>query len=179
MSIKDQIPVDHKCWYAVKCKFRCEKRLVRDLQDQDIEAYVPIQKKLKQYASRKKKSECALIPSHVFVKIDRSEYIKVLQHIHVYSFLHFSGSLSAIRQSDMDIMKRVVGEIDDIGLQDSTYTPGDEIQIIGGELTGLKGYLVESNNHNFIITLESLGMGLKIKVDSKYLTKLRSTRKVA
>ena len=65
MSIKDQIPVDRKCWYAVKCKYRCEKRLVKDLQNQGIMAYVPIQKKLRQYASGRKYSECALSLIHI------------------------------------------------------------------------------------------------------------------
>lgn len=179
MSIKDQIPVDSKCWYAVKCKYRCEKTLMVDLLRLDITAYVPIQKKLRQYASRKKSSETALIPSHAFVYIDRSEYFKVLEHIHVYSFLNFSGAICSIRQVDMDIMKRVVGETGDVGISSDEYSIGDEVQIIGGELTGLKGHLVESNNHNFSIVLESLGMGLTINVDPMYLLKTGSTRKVA
>ena len=179
MSIKDQIPVDHKCWYAVKCKYRCEKRLMEDLQNQGITAYVPIQKKIRQYTSRKKSSECALIPSHVFVHINQSEYLAILGHIHLYSFLHFSGHLCAIRQSDMDIMKRVVGETDDIEMNTDVYNIGDEVQIIGGELTGLRGHLIESNNHNFRIALKSLGMGLTINVDPIYLSKIGSARMVA
>lgn len=179
MSIKDQIPADSKNWYAVKCKYRCEKKLMEDLLSRDITAYVPIQKKLRQYASRKKSSESALIPSHVFVCINQSEYLEILRHAHVYCFLHFSGHICAIRQSDMDVMKRVVGETDDIELNSDGYNIGDEVQIISGELTGLKGHLIESNNHNFRIVLESLGMGLTINVDPRYLLKIGSARKVA
>ena len=179
MSIKDQIPVHSKSWYAVKCKFRCEKRLMEDLQNEGVIAYVPIQKKIRQYASGKKTSECALIPSHVFVFINQSEYLEILNHIHVYCFLHFSGHICAIRKSEMDIMKRVVGEAVDIEMNNDVYNIGDEVQIIGGELTGLRGHLIESNNHNFRIALESLGMGLTISVDPVYLSKIGSARKVA
>ena len=179
MSIKDQIPVDRKCWYAVKCKYRCEKRLVKDLQNQGIMAYVPIQKKLRQYASGRKYSECALIHSHVFVYIKQSEYLEILNHVHVYSFLHFSGNICTIPPLEMDILKRVVGECQGMAIDNCVYNKGDEVEIIAGELTGLKGQLIESTNHNFKIELISLGMGLFINVEPKYIVKIRSARKVA
>ena len=179
MSIKDQIPKNDKSWYAVKCKWRCEKNIILDLLGQGIHAYVPIQKKVRQYASRKKVSESVLIPSHIFVEICQDEYLTVLKHYHVFSFLNFSGILNSIPQAEMDLMRRVVGEFEDVLIESNTYHPGDKVQIIGGELTGLKGILVELNNHNFKIALESLGMGLHIFVDPKHLLRIGSRKKVA
>ena len=176
-SIKDQVPVDEKRWYAVKCKFRCERTLSQDLIRQDIETYVPIRKRIKQYASRKKKLTSALIPSYVFVKISRLDYLLILRHPHVYQFLNFSGQLSCIREEEMDIMKRVVGEVDDIKVENSVLHRGDVVQIIGGELTGLVGTIIESQHHNFKIELSSLGMGLCITVDSKFLMKTGSVHR--
>lgn len=180
MSIKDQIPMDEKSWYAVKCKWRCEKNITLDLLGQGVHAYVPTQKRVRQYASRKKQSESVLINSHVFVRIDRSQYIAVLQHMHVYKFLSFSGILNAIPISEMDMMKRVVGEFENVEIIDNgSYHIGDKVQVIGGELTGLEGELVDKTNHNFKITLASLGWGLTIYVDPKYLIKTGSKKKVA
>ena len=179
MTIKDQIPLDKKEWYAVKCKYRCEKRLMQEFLALDIETYVPIQKKLKLYTSGKKRVESVLISSHIFVRIDRASYMDVLQHIHVYGFLHFSNHLIAIKEYEIDIMKRVVGESSDIRIDSTDYNIGDEVQVIGGELTGLTGQLVDQTNHNFKISLSSLGMGLLIYVDPKHLTKLRSKNMVA
>lgn len=179
MSIKDQIPVGEKRWYAVKCKWRCEKNITVDLIKQGVVAYVPIQKKVKQYASRKKVSEVVLIPSHVFVKIRKDQYLNVLQHHHVFGFLNFSGNVTAIPQTEMNLMKRVVGESENVSIENNNYQLGDRVQIIGGELTGLEGQLIESNNHNFKIALQSLGMGLNIYVDPKHLLKVGHTKKVA
>ncbi len=179
VSIKDQIHKVDKRWFAVKCKYRCERTLMEDLKDQDINVYVPIQKKIRQYASRKKESEVALIPSHVFVNIIQSEYLKIIQHLHVYGFLNFSGVLCAIPDREMNIMRRVVGEVEDVRIDDATYVLGDTVQIIAGELTGLKGTLIEEGNHNFKIALESLGVGLTINVDPKQLIKIGSTKTMA
>jgi len=179
MSIKDQIPENEKRWYAVKCKWRCEINITLDLIRNGIEAYVPMQKKVRQYASRKKVSEAVLIPSHVFVKISRDQYLAVLKHHHVFNFLNFSGVVNNIPQREMELMKRVVGEYEDVSIENKNYQLGDRVQIIGGELTGLEGQLIESTNHNFKIALESLGMGLHIYVDPKHLLKMGSTKKVA
>jgi len=53
-SIKDQIPVDRQLWYAVNCKYRCERQVTEDLLSMGIEAYIPILQKVRQYASRTK-----------------------------------------------------------------------------------------------------------------------------
>lgn len=179
MTIKDQIPVDRKEWYAVRCKYRCEKRLMIHFTEQDIEAYVPILHKVKQYATRRKTSSSVLIASHIFVRIDRSSYLPVLQHHHVFGFLNFSGIICAIPEIEMTIMKKVVGASDVILTSASEYSIGDQVEIIRGEMTGIRGHLIEETNHNFKIELLSLGMGLKINIDPKYLTKIASRRKVA
>lgn len=169
MSIKDQIDIKEPRWYAVKCKYRCERRLVEELNDLGIESYTPIRKRIKQYASRKKQLTSALIPSHIFVKITRELYVPLLKHQNVFGFLNFSGVLIPIPEEEMTIMRRVVGEEINVELTDQQFAIGDQVEVIGGELTGLKGVLVAEGNHNLIIQLESIGVGLKLNIEAKYL----------
>ena len=170
--MKDQIPPSEKQWYAVKCKFRCEKRLLQELEVMGVEVYVPFINNVKSGRAKAFAKPKVLIPSHVFVRINRSSYIPILRHPHVFSFLHFSGQLSCIREKEMNIMKRVVGEIDDIAIDHCTYLDGDKVQIIGGHLTGIEGYIVQSGKHNVKIELTSFGLGLCISVDPKLLIKV-------
>jgi len=144
---------------------------------QGIETYVPIQKKTRQYASRVKNSEVALIPSHIFVRINRAEYLQILRHTQIFQFLNFSGILMSIPDNEMQMMRRVVGEVEDVIIHDLAYSIGDEVQIIGGELTGLKGKLIGEGKHNVLIELSTIGMGLQINIDSKYL--MQSSKKLA
>lgn len=179
MSIKEQISEVEKKWFAVQCKWRCEKTLKIDLLDQDVHAYVPMQRKVTQYSSRKKVSDVVLIPSHVFVYICRDQYMTVLEHRHVFRFLNFSGYITTIPEAEMDLLRRVVGDAENIKLNADDYSIGDKVQIIGGELTGLQGELVENKNHNFKISLQSLGIGLSIYVEPKHLMKIECTPQVA
>jgi len=176
MSIKDHISETTPKWYAVKCKFRCEKRLMEEFRNQGFECYVPIQEKVKLYTSKTKKSKVALIPSHIFVKIVRDEYIPILRHQHVYGFLNFSGVLNPIPDSEMDVMRRVVGEFKDASITQGDFSVGDVVDIIGGELTGLRGRLIGHGNYNLIIELESLGMGLTLNVEPEFLIKTETSR---
>jgi len=173
-SIKDQIPTNEKRWYAVKCKYKCEKRVMKDLiRLRNIEVYIPFITK----ANSSKTKDCyknksVLIHSHLFVKINRSSYLPILRHPHIYKFLHFSGFLSSIKEEEMVIMKRIVGEYEDVVLGHKDYERGERVQIIGGELTGLEGFILENHQHNLKIELASIGVGLCISVDSKYLMKV-------
>jgi len=80
--------------------------------------------------------------------------------------------LSPIPEVQMNLMKRVVGESDDIKIESLDYNEGDCVQIISGELTGIEGVLIDRGHQNFKIELSSLGMGMVIYVDPKYLIKV-------
>ena len=69
--------------------------------------------------------------------------------------------------------------MDNVVLDTSGYHIGDQVQIIGGELTGVKGILVAEGNHNYKIELEYLGMGLMINVDPQNLLKIGSPKRIA
>ena len=58
-------------WFAVYTKSRNEKKVYERLIDEGYEAYLPLQKRLKQWSDRKKWVEEPLLRSYVFVKINR------------------------------------------------------------------------------------------------------------
>lgn len=66
-------------WYAIRVKSRSEKKVLFDLVELQIEAYLPIQRKLRQWSDRKKWVETPLISGYVFVYISRKEYEAVLR----------------------------------------------------------------------------------------------------
>lgn len=179
MSIKDQIHKTKKQWYVAHCKYNCEKRLYEDLKSSEISSYVPLRQKIVPIKSGKKITLRPLIPSHIFIYIDQSEYLKVLQHPHVFQFLNFSGKIHPIPEKEMELMKWVVGERSDINVSEVDLNVGDEVTIINGELTGLRGVLSGKNNYNFKVVIESLSIGLEIYVDPKYLMKTGSKLRVA
>ncbi len=161
---------NNKQWYAVKVKYKCEK-LVRDrLSAKEIHSYVPLLKTTKIYSSKRKVVETPLIHSFVFVYISMAENIKVLQTLHVYDFLKIGNEIMPIRDDEMSLLKQVVGEFTNVEAQEKSLIIGESVEIIRGNLTGLKGILVEQKNKNeFIVDLPSFSIQLRIEINKAFL----------
>lgn len=159
-------------WFAVYTKFKREKMVLRQLQDRGIETYLPLQSYTRRYTRKIKHIEIPLISCYIFTKITKQEYIPVLETPDVVHFVKMSKSLIAIPDVEMDIMRRVIGAQTEVDVQSGSFQAGDEVEIIGGNLTGLKGWLLEKENEkNFVIELENLGYSLRMSVSPQLLRK--------
>lgn len=157
-------------WFAVYTQYKREKIVYKTLTEQGIQAYLPLRKFTRHYTRKTRIVELPLINCYIFVKITKAEYIKVLQTEYVFGFVKFSKNLISIPEIEMDIMRRVIGEGSLLDAQKDVYTIGDKVEVIGGELTGLKGVLVEVDGQKrMIIELESLGYYLHLQVAPELL----------
>ena len=161
-------------WYAVYTKSRCEKAACSALLDAGIKAYIPIIEKTRLYKRKKRVVKFPLIPSYVFVKICRSDIIKVLQNSHVINFVKCGKSIAKIKEEEIETLKKVTGEISDIDVALENIKKGDRVEIISGSLVGIKGILLKkAGKRNFSIRLESIGVNLDVQIDKSYLRKVK------
>jgi len=160
-------------WFAVYTKYKREKVIQKELDRQDITAYLPIQKITRVYASKRKVVQLPLISCYIFVKITKQEYIKVLQAEGVVNFVKIAKNLISIPEREIEIMKQIVGEGIPVTAEPTRLQKGDAVEIIGGNLTGMQGTLVDNHgDKEVIINLESMGYSLRMTLDSKYLQKV-------
>jgi transcription antitermination factor NusG len=161
-------------WFAVYTRYKREKTVASSLRRKGVECYLPLQKLTRHYVRKIKHVELPLINCYIFVKITKASYVKVLETQDVVRFVHFSRNLLAIPEDEINILKRIVGEITNISAEPSRFVPGAEVEIIGGQLTGLRGTLVEQqNDKNFVIELNNLGYALHMQVDPSMLELVR------
>ena len=66
-----------KTWYAIYTKSRNEKKVSSLLAEQDIEHYLPLVKKIRQWSDRRKTVEEPLFSSYIFVHITEKEHLPV------------------------------------------------------------------------------------------------------
>ncbi len=168
----NQLDEQEARWFAVYTKFKREKLVIKRLTERGIHAYLPLQSRTRRYQRKIKHVELPLINCYIFTRITKQEYVPVLETPDVVGFVKFAQDLIAIPAGEIEIMKRVVGEGIEIEVQPGSYQIGDEVEIMSGNLTGLKGWLVETENEkNFVIELENLGYSLRISVNPKWLHK--------
>lgn len=160
-------------WFAIYVKYKTEKYVVDALLKKGVEAYVPLLSSTKVYTRKIKEVKLPLINCYAFVKITKEDYIKVLETEYVSGFLKIRRELIAIPETEINLLKRIVGELEEVEVSTENLEIGTVVEIIAGKLTGLQGVLLEkSGKHNFLIELKTLGFQLKMNINPALLRRL-------
>lgn len=159
-------------WFAIYTKSRNEKKVNERLLAQGFEAYLPIQKKLRQWSDRKKWVQEPLLTSYVFVKVSPLEIYKVLRLPGVVQFVSFEGKPAPIPQEQIDVLKMFLGQQLDVEVLSEELEPGDWVEITIGSLIGFRGELVSHQNQNkILIKLDHISHQLLVTLPANYVAK--------
>ena len=150
-------------WYAAYTKSRNEKKVLVLLQKENIEAYLPLQKKLKLWSDRKKWVEVPLFNSYIFVKISSKEYYDVLKTSGIVKFISFEGKAVPIPENQIQLLKKIVDLQIDYEISSEIFNKGEQIRINAGSFAGVFGEVIEiRENKKFLIRIDPIGYSLLI-----------------
>ena len=139
------------------------------LREKGIKVYLPLQRFTRRYTRKIRQVDLPLISCYIFVQITKPQYVPVLDTPDVVQFVRFAKNLISIPEREIEIMQRVVGERIEVETQPSAFVEGQEVEIVAGNLTGLKGKLIDKGNKNFLIELDSLSYSMLMYVDPALL----------
>lgn len=160
-------------WFVIYTKYKTEKYVLDKLSKKGITAYVPLISYTKRYASKLKEYQVPLINCYVFVKITKDEYVKVLETEYVSAFLKNRGNLTDVKEDEIQILRKIVGENEEFEVGEIEFTKGKKVEIISGNLTGIVGKLIEQKGKSeFVIELESIGYQFRMNIDKTSLRPL-------
>jgi len=169
-AVKEKENKIERKWYAVYTRPRFEKQVLKSLLDQDIEAYLPLIKTMRQWTDRKKIVEVPLFSSYVFVHIDRSFYDQVLQTHGVVKYVSFEGKAACIPSNQIDKLKIVVDSNEKVESTWETRSKGDQVIVAAGSLKGLQGELIsEGDRKRVLIRIQGLDQNLIVEVHSSLI----------
>ena len=161
-------------WYAVYTRPRFEKQVLKGLQDQDIEAYLPLIKTMRQWSDRKKMVEIPLFSSYVFEHIDRKSYDKVLQTHGVVKYISFEGKAAAIPADQIDNLRIIVDSNEKVETTWETRMKGDRVIVTAGSLKGLKGILItDGDRRKVLVRIDSIDQNLIVEVHPSLIDKIK------
>ena len=160
-------------WFVIYPKYKTEKHVSNNLTKKGISCYVPLIDYSKQYGRKIKRYSVPLINCYVFVKITKGEYLRVLETEYVSGFLKIKGNLCDVKDHEIDLLRRIVGQNDAINAETISFEAGKRVEIISGNLTGVKGVLVNKAGKNeFIVELESIGYQFRMSINKELLRAL-------
>lgn len=170
------VPGKSKVWHAVYTRSRGEKKVLLELEYQGIDAYLPLQKKLRQWSDRKKWVESPLISGYIFVNISKFEYDKVLQTLGVVSYVRFEGKAAVIPESQIDIIKKLLRQNErEVNVSYEDFAKGDTIEVISGPLMGIKGiFAFIKGKKRVAVILEQLNLSLTVDLPLNEIRKIET-----
>ncbi len=167
-------------WFAVYTRYKREKMVNKRLREKGIETYLPLQQVTRHYTRKVKHLELPLLSCYLFTKITNKSYVPVLEDPDVVKFVRIARDLIAIPEEQIDILRRIVGEGEEVAVETGDYRIGDAVEVIGGRLTGLRGRLIDKEGQKFfVVDLEFIDTRLRMKIDPKYLGKVESGKRKA
>ena len=157
-------------WFAIYTSPRHEKRVGQYLSQKEIEHYLPL------YSVRRKWSDGSLVtvdlplfPGYLFVRIDRSERVRVLEVPGVLTFVGGTGGKPAsLPEAEINALR------DGLSLRHAEPHPlltvGQRARIRSGALAGMEGVVVrQKNSLRVVLTMDLIMQSVAVEVDAAEL----------
>jgi len=161
------VPVSHQPqWYAIRTRSRHEKMVSQQLEQQGIETFLPLVKRIHKWSDRMKEVEMPLFTGYNFVRVVLSspERLRVLQAHGVAGFVGINGAGTAIPDSQIHDIRTLLTS--QVPFEEHPFLKvGQRVRIRGGCLDGVEGVLAAHNgDQSLMISVEPIQRSLSIRV---------------
>lgn len=152
-------------WHAAYTHARHEKKVAQQLEERNIEHFLPLYHSLRQWKDRRKKLDLVLFPGYIFVRFATPERLRVLQLSGIVRFVQFNGQPVVLPASDIEALRSGLFQ----GLQAEHHpylTVGRRVRVVHGPLTGARGILVRvKTNWRIVISIDAIMRSVAVEVD--------------
>jgi transcription antitermination factor NusG len=154
-------------WYALWTRSRHEQVVRQQLEQKQIEAFLPTVAKWSRWKDRKKKIDWPLFPGYCFARFDARERLPILKCTGVVSIVGFEGGEPApIPDEEIHGIQRLVES-------NLAYDPcpfireGALVEVVHGPLKGVMGRLVRKNDKaRLVLSVDLIGQAVSVEVDA-------------
>jgi transcriptional antiterminator NusG len=153
-------------WFAIWTRSRHEK-LVRDqLQQKQVEVFLPTINKWSRWKDRKKQIEWPLFPGYCFARFDASDRLPILKCEGVVTIVGTEGLPSPIPPVEIDSIRQLIES-------ELAFDPcplikeGMMVEVKAGPLKGVVGRLVRKGSHaRLVLSVDLIGQAVSVEVDA-------------
>lgn len=159
-------------WYAVCTHSRHEKKVAQQLEERQIENFLPVYRSVRRWKDRRKELDLVLFPGYVFVRLSLADRLRVLQLPGVARFVSFNGKPATLAASDIEALRN--GLTKGVRAEHHPYlTVGRRVKVIHGPLSGAQGILLRAKtNCRIVISIDAIMRSVSVEVDEADVTPL-------
>jgi transcription antitermination factor NusG len=153
-------------WYALWTRSRHEVAVRRELDELEIEAFLPTITKWSRWKDRKKRVDWPLFPGYCFARFDLEDRLTVLKRPGVVHIVAVAGAPAPIPATEIESLRQLVES-------DLQYDPcpliteGMMVEVVHGPLTGVVGRLVRKGAHaRLVLSVNLISQAVTVEVDA-------------
>ncbi|MEN9511476.1 MAG: hypothetical protein RLZZ370_1295 [Bacteroidota bacterium] len=169
---------DNTPWNVVYVSSRQEKAVSARLEQQQIESYVPLMRRLQRWSDRNKWVDFPLFTGYVMVRPLAHQQDRVLQVPGVVAYVRFDGKAAVVRDEEITLIRQLIDhgyDLEVAGLEPGTPR-GTAVRVIQGPLKGCLGTVLDHEKESgFQIALEGIRQGIRVRLPAAYLEKIIDT----
>ena len=156
-------------WFAIYTRANGEKKLLSNLQEKNIECYLPLKKTLKCWSDRKKWIEEPLFRCYIFVKVSYKEFFTALNTPGVVCFVSFGGKAQPIAESQISNIKTFLQQSDrEVTLTYEKIHKGVSVEVLFGSLKGVVGEVINiCGQARIVMRIDSMNCSLYANISKE------------
>lgn len=163
-----------KKWYAIYTRSKAEKKVHDALISEEIEAYLPLITRHKQWSDRIKKITEPLFSGYVFVHIQTKQLMNALNVPGALCFIAFEGKAVPIPPQQIEAIRYYILENDFESKAEHLLNEGQLVQVTHGTMSGLIGRLIRYNNkYRLVIRIEAVGKSITLSIPRSLVKAVR------
>jgi transcription antitermination factor NusG len=153
-------------WFALWTRSRHEQVVREQLEQKQVDVFLPTVTKWSRWKDRKKKIDWPLFPGYCFARFNPRERLPILKCVGVVSIISFQGEPAPIPEPEIEGIRRLVES-------DLAYDPcpmireGMMVEVVHGPLKGVVGRLVRKNEKaRLVLSVNLIGQAVSVEVDA-------------
>jgi len=152
-------------WYAAQTCANHEKRVLQQLGQRTVEAYLPLYASMRRWKDRRVRLEIPLFPGYVFVHLALRDRLPVLQAPGVVRLVGFGGQPAALPDQEIEALRQ--GLAGEMRFEPHPYLKvGQRVRVRTGSLQGLEGILVrKKNGSRLVVSLDLIMRSVAVEID--------------
>jgi transcription antitermination factor NusG len=166
MPLTAAVPTEHRAhWFAVYTTCRHEKRVAQHMEQREIEHFLPLYRTQRKWKDGTRAMlDLPLFPGYVFVRIDQSARVSVLEVPGVVSIIGTASRPAPLPDFEVETLR---AGLDPIKVEPHPLmTIGQRVRIKIGPLAGIEGIVVRRKGGlRVVLTLDLLMQSIAIEVN--------------
>lgn len=157
--------IDRPRWYVAYTLPRHEKAVASRLTSQGVEPYLPLYSTMRNWNHRRVEVDLPLFPGYVFVRMLRSDRIRILSRPGIIRLLSANGDLAIFPDEEMESIRSSLAT-----WKARPYpflTSGKQIRIRQGPFAGLEGTILRRKGKmRLLININIIQSAMLLELDA-------------